>query len=111
MVTDDQNWGPNNGRSPGRDRNVDGPRRSSRSRSPGVGRDSERGLVPSGLVFYSFSAHYNCSSGNPGNNLHVSGLSHKVDTRDLEAAFTKIGRVSPTLPVIVLVFMFLVFDI
>jgi RNA recognition motif-containing protein len=30
---------------------------------------------------------------NPGNNLHVSGLSHKVDTRDLEAAFAKIGRV------------------
>jgi hypothetical protein len=33
-------------------------------------------------------------SHNPGNNLHVSGLSHKVDTRDLEAAFAKIGRVS-----------------
>jgi transformer-2 protein len=32
-------------------------------------------------------------SHNPGNNLHVSGLSHKVDTRDLEAAFAKIGRV------------------
>lgn len=30
---------------------------------------------------------------NPGNNLHVSGLSTKVDTRDLEAAFAKIGRV------------------
>ena len=30
---------------------------------------------------------------NPGNNLHVSGLAHKVDTRDLEAAFSKIGRV------------------
>jgi hypothetical protein len=30
---------------------------------------------------------------NPGNNLHISGLSHKVDTRDLEAAFAKIGRV------------------
>jgi len=34
-----------------------------------------------------------CNSVNPGNNLHVSGLSHKVDTRDLEAAFAKIGRV------------------
>ena len=33
---------------------------------------------------------------NPGNNLHVSGLSHKVDTRDLEAAFAKVGRVSPS---------------
>ena len=31
---------------------------------------------------------------NPGNNLHVSGLSHRVDTRDLEQAFAKIGRVS-----------------
>ena len=31
---------------------------------------------------------------NPGNNLHVSGLSHKVDTRDLDATFAKVGRVS-----------------
>ena len=31
---------------------------------------------------------------NPGNNLHVSGLSSRVDTRDLEAAFAKVGRVS-----------------
>lgn len=30
---------------------------------------------------------------NPGNNLHVSGLSYKVDTRDLEAAFARVGRV------------------
>ncbi|KAF8174933.1 hypothetical protein BJ912DRAFT_39562 [Pholiota molesta] len=78
MSTDDQAWGSNgNGRSPtrdGRDRNGgDAPRRSSRSRSPGPPRE-ERGT-------------------NPGNNLHVSGLSHKVDTRDLEAAFAKIGRV------------------
>ena len=35
----------------------------------------------------------NPNSVNPGNNLHVSGLSHRVDTRDLEAAFSKIGRV------------------
>ncbi|KAJ7873679.1 hypothetical protein B0H13DRAFT_2058228 [Mycena leptocephala] len=49
-----------------------GGRGRSRSRSPG--RDGERGH-------------------NPGNNLHVSGLSHKIDTRDLEAAFAKIGRV------------------
>jgi transformer-2 protein len=34
---------------------------------------------------------------NPGNNLHVSGLSSRVDTRDLEAAFAKIGRVSAVL--------------
>ena len=32
---------------------------------------------------------------NPGNNLHVSGLSHRVDTRDLEQTFAKIGRVRP----------------
>ncbi|KZT02046.1 RNA-binding domain-containing protein, partial [Laetiporus sulphureus 93-53] len=32
-------------------------------------------------------------SNNPGNNLHVSSLSHKVDTRDLEAAFAKVGRI------------------
>ncbi|KAF9074585.1 hypothetical protein BDP27DRAFT_1415998 [Rhodocollybia butyracea] len=30
---------------------------------------------------------------NPGNNLHVSGLSYKVDTRELEAVFVKVGRV------------------
>ncbi|TFL03289.1 hypothetical protein BDV98DRAFT_504137, partial [Pterulicium gracile] len=30
---------------------------------------------------------------NPGNNLHVSGLHTKVDSRDLEAAFAKAGRV------------------
>ncbi|THU92714.1 hypothetical protein K435DRAFT_671690, partial [Dendrothele bispora CBS 962.96] len=30
---------------------------------------------------------------NPGNNLHVSGLSKKVDNRELEAAFAKVGRV------------------
>jgi RNA recognition motif-containing protein len=31
---------------------------------------------------------------NPGNNLHVSGLSNKIDQRDLEAVFSKFGRVS-----------------
>jgi len=30
---------------------------------------------------------------NPGNNLHVSGLSHRVDSRDLENHFAAIGRV------------------
>lgn len=35
---------------------------------------------------------------NPGNNLHVSGLATRVDTRDLEAAFGKIGRVGSFLP-------------
>jgi hypothetical protein len=37
------------------------------------------------------------SGQNPGNNLHVSSLSSRVDTRDLEAAFAKIGRVSESL--------------
>ncbi|PIL31288.1 hypothetical protein GSI_05986 [Ganoderma sinense ZZ0214-1] len=69
---DDQPWN-NGGRSPQRGDNP--PRRSSRSRSPGRGPDRGDG------------------SNNPGNNLHVSGLSHKVDTRDLEAAFAKVGRV------------------
>ncbi|KAI0066535.1 RNA-binding domain-containing protein [Artomyces pyxidatus] len=75
---DDANW--NGGRSPGRPAGGEPPRRSSRSRSPGReggdrGRDNGAG------------GH------NPGNNLHVSGLSSRVDTRDLEAAFAKIGRV------------------
>jgi len=69
MVTDDQTWS-NSGPSP---RDRERPQRSSRSRSPAL-RDGERGQ-------------------NPGNNLHVSSLSHKVDTRDLEAAFAKVGRV------------------
>ncbi|KAF8323767.1 hypothetical protein DL93DRAFT_2049482, partial [Clavulina sp. PMI_390] len=30
---------------------------------------------------------------NPGNNLHVSGLSHKVDNRELEELFSKHGKV------------------
>ncbi|KAF9011407.1 hypothetical protein BDQ17DRAFT_1233599 [Cyathus striatus] len=28
-----------------------------------------------------------------GNNLHISGLSQKIDTRELEATFAEIGRV------------------
>lgn len=31
---------------------------------------------------------------NPGNNLHVSGLSSRVDNRELEAAFSKFGKVN-----------------
>ncbi|ESK97576.1 hypothetical protein Moror_17576 [Moniliophthora roreri MCA 2997] len=60
----------------GGERNSAPARRSSRSRSPG-----DRGSRP-------------VEANNPGNNLHVSGLSNKVDTRDLEAAFAKVGRVS-----------------
>ncbi|KAJ3914689.1 RNA-binding domain-containing protein [Lentinula edodes] len=56
------------------------PPRSSRSRSPGDrGRSGGEG---------------GGDGDNPGNNLHVSGLSSKTDSRDLEAAFAKIGRVS-----------------
>ncbi|KAG9308962.1 hypothetical protein JVU11DRAFT_11264 [Chiua virens] len=73
---DEPSW--NGGvRSPGRDRGGEPPRRSSRSRSPG--RDDRGPREGGGL--------------NPGNNLHVSGLSHRVDTRDLEQTFAKIGRV------------------
>ncbi|KZS93367.1 RNA-binding domain-containing protein [Sistotremastrum niveocremeum HHB9708] len=63
---------------PGGGRGRSPPRRS-RSRSPrrnGGGGEREGG-----------------GGNNPGNNLHVSGLSSKVDTKDLEAAFSKLGRV------------------
>jgi transformer-2 protein len=30
---------------------------------------------------------------NPGNNLHVSGLSSTIDSRELESIFSKIGKV------------------
>ncbi|GBE77608.1 hypothetical protein BKA93DRAFT_781617 [Sparassis latifolia] len=73
---DDQGW--NNGEPA---RAVEPPRRSSRSRSPGArGDDRARGDGSGG-------------GQNPGNNLHVSGLSNRVDTRDLEAAFAKVGRI------------------
>ncbi|KAG2022438.1 polyadenylate-binding protein [Coprinopsis cinerea AmutBmut pab1-1] len=90
---DDQNWNGNDRRSPPRDsrdrerdrdreRNGDPPRRSSRSRSPARGgEDRER------------ASRSENGGQNPGNNLHVSGLSHRVDSRDLETAFAKIGRV------------------
>ncbi|KAF8902202.1 hypothetical protein CPB84DRAFT_1846384 [Gymnopilus junonius] len=103
MNTDDQNWSANgNGRSPGRN-GGEPPRRSSRSRSPGppAKREGEHTFCvwvlswlfmpsASSLVEMIFSDRH---STNPGNNLHISGLSHRVDSRDLEAAFAKIGRV------------------
>ncbi|KDQ62974.1 hypothetical protein JAAARDRAFT_188608 [Jaapia argillacea MUCL 33604] len=79
----EQSWSNGGGRSPGRDQGGDPPRRSSRSRSPGAREEHKergRGDNEGGGV-------------NPGNNLHVSGLSYKVDTRDLEQAFAKVGRV------------------
>ncbi|KAH9987703.1 hypothetical protein BJV77DRAFT_1024654 [Russula vinacea] len=76
-AADSQAW--DGGRSPGRGGGGDLPRRSSRSRSPVRGNGDDRNREGGGQ--------------NPGNNLHVSGLSSRVDTRDLEAAFAKIGRV------------------
>ncbi|KAF7342513.1 RNA-binding domain-containing protein [Mycena venus] len=48
----------------------------------------------------SFSEHLLAAfpRNNPGNNLHVSGLSQKIDSRDLEEAFGKMGRVHFALP-------------
>lgn len=40
------------------------------------------------------SVYSNDGGANPGNNLHVSGLSHKVDNRELESVFSKFGKVS-----------------
>jgi len=71
----DEQW-QNAPRSPGRAPSGEQPRRSSRSRSPRPRDQADGG-----------------GGNNPGNNLHVSGLSNRVDTRDLEAAFAKIGRV------------------
>jgi len=59
----------------------DAPKRSSRSRSPVRG-DKERSGRPPSPGGY-----------NPGNNLHVSSLSHRVDSTDLENHFAAIGRV------------------
>ncbi|KAL0952117.1 hypothetical protein HGRIS_008746 [Hohenbuehelia grisea] len=92
MVTDDPSWNGNgSARSPSR--GNDPPRRS-RSRSPVRG-DRERGeRGDRGDRGENGRGRGGDEGGhNPGNNLHVSGLSHKVDTRDLEAAFAKIGRV------------------
>lgn len=52
--------------------NRDQNRRSSRSRSPGANKED---------------------TANQGNNLHVSGLSRKVEAHDLESHFAKCGRV------------------
>ncbi|KAF4573672.1 hypothetical protein EYR36_008190 [Pleurotus pulmonarius] len=81
MATDDPSWAGNGSANGARSPPPrDPPRRSSRSRSPGHREKNDRGGRGDGQH-------------NPGNNLHVSGLSHRVDTRDLEAAFAKIGRV------------------
>ena len=66
-----------------------------RSRSP-----ADRGtrVYAHSLVmhYYVLTLPYSRDDGNtnPGNNLHVSGLSRTVEARDLEDAFAKVGRVS-----------------
>jgi transformer-2 protein len=98
-TADSQAW--DTGRSPGRGGGGEPPRRSSRSRSPGRGNSDDRRCVS--ILFSLLSSQYNNflargeAGQNPGNNLHVSGLSSRVDTRDLEAAFAKIGRASVAL--------------
>jgi len=72
----DDAWASSGRNSPRGDRARSPPRRS-RSRSPRRGGNSDR----------------DGGNHNPGNNLHVSGLSTKVDNKDLEAAFSKCGRV------------------
>lgn len=61
-------------------RNGKGPRRSSRSRSPGRNADDRTSRPSDG-------------STNPGNNLHVANLNRKMDNNGLEAIFAKVGRV------------------
>lgn len=46
-----------------------------------------------GHSYQGFSRGPSPGGQNPGNNLHVSGLSHRVDSRDLENHFAAIGRV------------------
>jgi len=80
----DNSWtnGDDRGRTPPGNAAGNGYRRSSRSRSPGVAprpADDRAGRS---------------EGNNPGNNLHVSGLSSKVDNKDLELMFSKYGKVA-----------------
>ena len=95
-TADSQAW--DTGRSPGRGGGGEPPRRSSRSRSPGRGNGDDRRCASILFALDPSQCNNFLARGelgqNPGNNLHVSGLSSRVDTRDLEAAFAKIGRAS-----------------
>lgn len=62
------------------ERQADRRSRSPERRGGDSGDDGDRGRGGDG-------------STNPGNNLHVSGLSHKVDNRELETIFSKCGKV------------------
>ncbi|KAJ7572802.1 hypothetical protein C8J56DRAFT_987047 [Mycena floridula] len=93
MNVDESNW--NGSANDGGGARTPPRRRSSRSRSPGArdhrgGRDDDRG--GRGRTNRDRDARDE-GDNNPGNNLHVSGLSHRVDSRDLETAFAKVGRV------------------
>ncbi|KAF9060955.1 hypothetical protein BDP27DRAFT_1301450 [Rhodocollybia butyracea] len=111
LLTSFSAWQPQDGATPappsGGDMNVEdsgpyggsynngnGQRRSSRSRSPGDrdrDRDRDRGDRGDRDRGRRESSQID---NNPGNNLHVSGLSTKCDDRELEAIFVKVGRVS-----------------
>jgi len=65
---------------------------SRRSRSPddrdrGRPDDRDRGRAPP-------ARDSGAEAVNPGNNLHISGLSSRVEDRDLEAVFSKFGRLT-----------------
>lgn len=85
-------------------RDGDKPAENRRSRSPErreAGGEGERGrqvcsttdLFSSDSHFYLLMFDGSDSGVNPGNNLHVSSLSHKVDNRELETVFSKYGKV------------------
>lgn len=72
------------------------PPRASRSRSP-VDRDRAYVLTLGKSPSIDDSTRRSGTepdADNPGNNLHVSGLHSRVDNRELESAFAKVGRVS-----------------
>ncbi|UZJ53212.1 hypothetical protein CBS101457_002532 [Exobasidium rhododendri] len=79
---DESGW--NGGRSPSpRAGNTPPRRENERSRSPPPRREENRGR-PTGN---------DDGEQNPGNNLHVSGVSQRVTERDLDEAFGKFGKV------------------
>lgn len=91
---DDRNGGGNGGGWGGGGRTPSPARNDRRSRSPDRRPmdedrrdDRDRGREPRRDRDGGSSGH------NPGNNLHVSGLSGRVEERDLEDAFSKYGRV------------------
>ncbi|GAA5858636.1 hypothetical protein JCM8547_001400 [Rhodosporidiobolus lusitaniae] len=82
----DQEYPAENGRSPSPSR---GARARSRSRSPVRMQEDRRDGGDRGRS----DARGSGGGGNPGNNLHVSGLSTRAEERDLEELFSKHGRI------------------